>query len=711
MFVPFIFTLDMHNESDNYFHWRQFYKYADACIENNWPIISHERYFERFSNVEDTVFGVPLEILSTVFFMKRIPTSEQMHSIKKYSISQEKEDVLISNYSSQLDCWIDLLRNDNLEFEQIIGEVLDRLICDLGETPEGILVYEFFPKALVRAANTRNIPVVFQAGGIVRPPFATALNGFSIVNDNSFEHIKIIFDEFMSQKKDIPILSHKGLLRLFISPQYISDVHNIESEPEYDMGVLHNNMQTALFHLGNQYLSDQELSDKAREKFSRVLVRTRPGENSLADALDDSPTCFHFCCKCERILGLATKGMFEVMLAGRIPHEYGTSIFHSFCNSGLEDFSKNCVPIEFLNFIMFGLCTPYEWITNQEYLQSIVSSPSVTELYMRSFSYFTRNISKQDLEFYYMTSGREYRIGDTLYLTKDHLPHQYASYYCKQGLYVPEGTHTWSEGEKTEFEFDLLELPDSDLIITIALYSLMYETTQTDSLRVRCEVNGQSCGEINLTYNNRYLQFIVPKEYVACKMNLILNYDAPQVIKTNDGDLYFALAFEAIRISKVIESPYENALIFQEKMMKEQNGYLQIQNGLLLEQQMSLQSSIGVLQSQLITEQSSNQALKAQLVSLNESYEIARANQVRLEEEQKNTLAENEAIKNEILKMNDLYEASKIGLSVLKEEQCVLLKENENLSSELTNILESKAYRHIVKPIWEMKSMMKKTKL
>ena len=557
MFVPFVFTLDTLRNTENYFHWGQFYMYAAACIKNKWPIIAHERYFARFSHVEEVVFGVPLQAVLSSYCTSNVPTTEEMLALKAYPVPQAKEDALIAKYASQFDCWVDLLRNENLEFEQIIGDVLDGIIEDIGEKPEGILVYEYFPKALMQAANKRGVPVIFQAGGVVRPPFAQALNACCLINTNSAEEVKVKYDRFLSENQNVPMLTHKGLLRLFVSEHYMADVHNIDNEPEYDVGVLYNNLQIALYHAGQEYVSDQELCTRAKAKYNKVLIRTRPGFEPTADALDDSPTCFHFCCKCKHVLGFSTKGMFEAMLAGRIPHESGSFIFHSFSNNGIEDDSKGLVPVEFLHFVLFGLCTPFAWLTDPDYLLFLLSNPSEKEQYMRSFHYYTQGISKEDLELYYMTPGRMYRLGDPLYFTSKHKPHEYAAYYCLDGLYINGGICTWSIGDKTSFEFDLTEPVNEPLTISVVLYEVSIDwDSPKPAQTVSCEVNGIDCGFIKLTQGRKYLRFTIPAECFTDKLQVKFRYS----YLYPSGNLKMAVAFERMYISRAGQRPIEDAM-------------------------------------------------------------------------------------------------------------------------------------------------------
>jgi hypothetical protein len=324
MFVPFVFTLDERPWSKNYAQGDIFYVYADACIAYGWPIIAPERYFNRFSKVEDTLWGMAMKDFVEYLCMRKIPTTEEMNTIRTYPILQAREDSLINNYPSKADCLNDLLTNENLEFEQTIGELLDKIIGDYGEKPEGILCFEILPKSVISAADKRGIPVIFQLNGLLRKPLyklrqnprASFINCMSLKNDFSFDNVQAKYERFLSEKAELPMLSRKGILRLFFDEQYIADTHRIDDEPEFDIGVLHNSVPAPLHLFGKKTMPDEEMSLRTGQKYEKVLTRARPGFLKYADknALDNSPSCFHFCCRCKRIVGSLTKGSLMLCL-------------------------------------------------------------------------------------------------------------------------------------------------------------------------------------------------------------------------------------------------------------------------------------------------------------------------------------------------------------------------------------------------------------
>ena len=120
------------------------------------------------------------------------------------------------------------------------------------------MIYEYLPKALLAAAKKRGIPVIFQAGGVVRQPFAKKLNAFCLIDGNTSELIGKKYDDFSADSTDVPMLSRKGILRLFASETFIADVHNIDNEPEYDVGVLYNGQNGALDYVDQEVITDSE---------------------------------------------------------------------------------------------------------------------------------------------------------------------------------------------------------------------------------------------------------------------------------------------------------------------------------------------------------------------------------------------------------------------------------------------------------------------
>jgi hypothetical protein len=264
-------------------------------------------------------------------------------------------------------------------------------------------------------------------------------------------------------------------------------------------------------------MGNEELITKALREYrpDELLIRVRPGFSSTL-GIDDSPTSFHFACKCKRVAGIQSSGLFEAMLVGRPACGYNKHQFMCFEDNDLGNHEDAIIaPIEFLNFVFFAYMVPMAWITDPEYLRFRNSNPSEVELYMRGFHYWTEGLSDDDLRLYYTTDRREYRIGDKLYFEYGHAPHEYAPYYCVDGFSVQEQGFMWSSGNSSVMIFDLVEPVSGDLTIIFEGFILDIEATNMQARSVYCEVNGLFVDFCKLESNVTEFELTIPERVIA----------------------------------------------------------------------------------------------------------------------------------------------------------------------------------------------------
>jgi hypothetical protein len=270
-----------------------------------------------------------------------------------------------------------------------------------------------------------------------------------------------------------------------------------------------------------------------------------------------------------------TKGIFDAMLAGRVAHDYGSFIFHDFTNAGIDDHSKDVASLEFINFVIFVLWAPSYWLTDLDHLRLSLADGFSKELFMRSYNYFTQNISKDDLEFYYMTDNRAYRLGDPLYFTSGHKPHEYAAYYCTGGLYSSQGDHTWSNGEYTSFEFDLTEPATEPLTVSVALHAISVDPNSPSPVQtVACTVNGVDCGTVTLAPGKKYYRFTVPADCFTDKLQVLFRYGYLHP----SGDARIGVAFERMYISMPGQRLIEDAMSHEITEFEHKTSVLEANN-------------------------------------------------------------------------------------------------------------------------------------
>jgi cell division protein FtsL len=276
----------------------------------------------------------------------------------------------------------------------------------------------------------------------------------------------------------------------------------------------------------SQYLDmtaeEQVLRAKDKWGLKKSLVRARPGYPHW-QSTDDSPSSFEFICKCKRISGIMSNSLFEAMLCGRTSQGYGQHPYSFMETNGIEDEREFIAPLDFLNFAIFAYMIPVLWMTNPGYLNFRLSASSETEIYNRGFEHWTKDITSEDLAFYYTGDGYEYRFGDRMWFLPDYPAHQSALYYAVSGLSHPETDKTWSEGEFTEFTFDLTDTSQA-LKIVFCLESVYLDRDVNNRQIVTCYVNGEYSGEKVLYVESRELTFILPQELLKNRITIKLHY-------------------------------------------------------------------------------------------------------------------------------------------------------------------------------------------
>ena len=364
------------------------------------------------------------------------------------------------------------------------------------------------------------------------------------------------------------MLSRKGIIKLFADEHWLKDIHLIDQKPDYKLGLLllHEQIGGTLQY---SHISKHEMLLRARRKWKNddILVRDRPGFPSALGS-DDSPTSFQFVCKCSRVLGVQSNGLFEAMLAGRVAHGYGESLFTFMENDGVEDDSKGIAPLDFINFVVFACLTPAQWITNPEHLRFLASNPSETEAYMKGFKHYTRHLPPDDLELFYKTDKREYRLGMTLHFTSGTVAHESAFLYFTGGLSVCEGAFTWSDGDCSSFEVDLIECIESDLLIDAKLAGVI--TDESGEQIVTCVIDGTSVRSMTLNSDSDSLYFEIPLHVVANRKNLRISFQYSNASYIEEGCRKLAVAFMWLRLASLEEDAVEKKWLQSTSELSEQ---------------------------------------------------------------------------------------------------------------------------------------------
>jgi hypothetical protein len=383
MFVPFVFTLEVPSDYD---YILPFHIYLDMAVKNGWPIISHERYFAAIENPAAAYIGSDwLDRYSKAY---HFDVHKSVDERLQYKIPSDFEQGLVRPFPSQLDAWVNILKNDNVPFETLLDRMFDDITQKFGETIEGIIC-SISPKCLKNVAKKRNIPLLHFEHGLFRPPtyqlLTRILDFRGVYGDDELEERYYRFlDEIKTNP--VPMLSRKEILRLLFHEKLLVDVDLIEKPPHYKMGVLESYYQYGVVYQ-HTHMTTPELRTRALRKYkpNEIAYRGHPAHSLESTA--KYPTSFHFLCDCERVMGVMSTVLFEALLAGRAPYDYGPSAYAFMCGKDIEDDVKIIAPLEFINFYVFGYCIPQVWETNVDYLRFRLGKPSETAIYERMYDF------------------------------------------------------------------------------------------------------------------------------------------------------------------------------------------------------------------------------------------------------------------------------------------------------------------------------------
>ena len=555
MFVPFVFLME---PIADYGFLIPFYNYVDMVKDKGWPIIAHERYYQSLEKMRKLGVDDALLQKSGKLWKFTPPTQQTLDDLHKFMIPQDFETDLIAQFPSQQDAWIHLLTTNHPVFESIISDILDEIEAQYNnDVIEGILCY-CLPLSLRAVADKRGIPILCQHGGAIRPPFYKDFIGYmDKVDFFAKGELEERFLRFREESQQSPLLSRKGLFKLFVSEQHLGDIHFIDNEPIFDVGVL----LTAPFSsvglvLQHSHISNEEICLRVRRKYpaESVLIRAHPNFTLHQDANDESPTSFHFSCKCTTVVTIIGSGVFEVMWIGRKMRTYVDNPFCFMEAGDLGGHDADIAPLDFINFVIFAYMHPMEWMTDPKHLRFLLSEPSEVDVYMKAFKHHTSHLSEDDIELFYKTEGREYRLGMPLFFTSGIIAHQSAFLYSTQGLSVCEGAFTWSDGDSSCFEFDLTEVIGGDLMVDARLSMVI--VNENGEQVVTCLVNDVQVGSVTLSEQSRSLAYKIPGHLAKNKkLSIAFNYSDATFL--GGGDRKLAVAFEQLRISHFDNTPID----------------------------------------------------------------------------------------------------------------------------------------------------------
>jgi hypothetical protein len=376
MIAYFVYNLEV---LGNYEHLSVFYMFASMAADKHGPIISHERYFNGLKDHNKSDMGSDMYVNLSKFLEFDIKDDKDLQNIGQYIISQKLEDEMINSFTSRLDAWVYILKNSYEPLENCLRDYLNKIEEDYNEKIEAIICfYDIY--SLRKLAIERNIPVIHYEQTTFRAPIYKKMGYFDFHDSHFYGELQERYNSFMKEAyKAVPLLQRKELLSILLTPEYMHYISLLDEAPQYQIGIGLMEHVQGVYIISGLTNSDEIILD-ASKIFANNEILTR-GRNSEGNS-------FQFIIKCRRIAAVRSNMSFEAMLLGRTACVYGTSPYRFMGVDRITSIEEKSVPIEFLNFVVFGYYVPWKLLNDEKYIKWRLTSPSEYDIYVKHLNFW-----------------------------------------------------------------------------------------------------------------------------------------------------------------------------------------------------------------------------------------------------------------------------------------------------------------------------------
>ena len=333
------------------------------------------------------------------------PTQEDLDKVQKYIIPKEIEHKLIAEKGSYNNAHMFILQNRWSDLEGILEKYLNEIEETNNEKVDALITLCHYP-SLEYITEKRGMKLIhIEQGGLREPSYErTAYFDFCSLYGNASNERR--FNNFLKETKNHKVLTltRKEILAIFMKPQSLHYLKEIDKKPEYEMGVALGYATWPLF-LMNSYFNDEELLFQVSQNYDidEFITRKHPADPAKAqysqyDYNHDgrSMNTIEFILKCKRIASLGSNVSFEAMLFGRTAYTFVPYVSYYMSKHDLKDKILDVVNDEYLNFYVFGYLVPYVYMVDPEYIKWRLTEPSEIEIYNKHLNYWLdyKNIPK-----------------------------------------------------------------------------------------------------------------------------------------------------------------------------------------------------------------------------------------------------------------------------------------------------------------------------
>lgn len=392
MYVPIIFGYEIYNEIPVFLGF--FYKFVTQCLKYNWPIIAQENYFVDPVEIEKK-YNYKIENCFFYHGSNKL-TFKDINSLDKYVIPKDVSNEIIKQCGNIDNAWIEIMIKKFDILEKNIYDMLN-IIKEKYKMPIKAVLLWRHNETIYQLCKKMNIKVIEMEFSTFRYPFYNErISYFQFENKYSTKEFNNRYNKFLNlhkKKSNIPILSRKEILSLFLAKENIEYINRLDDPIIYDIGLA--------FGLDKDYESKamKELSNK--ELYSgfkglydenKTLLKFHPSSihKSIKNSnIDNSKFSADFILKCRRVASVLSNIGLESMLFGKTSYVLGNMPFRNVCIYDFE-YSDEITNLLSLNYIVFGFLTPYDLMLDENYLNWRLTFPDEIEIYMKHLNYYLK---------------------------------------------------------------------------------------------------------------------------------------------------------------------------------------------------------------------------------------------------------------------------------------------------------------------------------
>lgn len=393
MFITIVFNqeyLDISSRSKFYL------KNLLHCYENKWILITHEYLHKHFKELQN-------EINERFFreFEMRPFTPEEVNQVEQYFLPDELFDGLEKSCGSRTEMQTMLSTQRCEEMETHLQCIIEKIRLNHPyDSIEGVFNCLESWESIRYICKVNKFPLISYVFSSVRKPHGYQQTLYSANFDRLYcsDECEKRFELFRKEKRKVPLLTNETILALIGKTRNLPLIKHLNAEPSKEINICGEGFIILPHIYERSHYCDEDIYYECNKlyKYSDIGNRQHPIHlNSLhidRSEIHNDPAAWILGAK--RLTAVCSQIVLKAMLWNRTPIMLKNTLPFSFM-CAKEYTSKKSIPIDFLNYYLFGYLIPSDLMFNDSYWKWRLLKPKESEIYIKHLTYIC-NILKID---------------------------------------------------------------------------------------------------------------------------------------------------------------------------------------------------------------------------------------------------------------------------------------------------------------------------